>query len=62
MNNSNTTYDYLQEKIRIASVEQNRKSTLLMNLMFPKDDHPRTPPHFDDNFDDNSDDNSDDNM
>ena len=54
MNNSNTTCDYLQEKIRIASVEQNRKSTLLMNLMFPKDDHhSRTPPHSDDNSDDN---------
>ena len=38
MNKSNTTCDYLQEKIRIATDEQHRKSTLLMNLMFPRDD------------------------
>ena len=39
--------DYLQEKItRIASDEQHRKSTLLMNLMFPR--------HHDPSFKDNT--------
>ena len=33
----------------------NRKSTLMMNLMFSQED-PRTPPKFDDSSDDNSDD------
>ena len=51
MNKSNTTCDYLQEKIRIASDEQHRKSTLLMILMFPKDDrHSKATCTADDNF------------
>ena len=55
MNNFNNTNDYLQEKIRIATVEMNRKSTLLMNLMFSKPDSPTTLPIYD-SSDDNSDD------
>ena len=45
-----------RKKIRIASVEQNRMSTLLINLMIPKEDPHRTPLNFDDSSDDNSDD------
>ena len=61
MNNFNTTNDYLQEKIRISTAEMNRKSTLLMNLMFSKPDSPTTLPIYDSSDDNsNNDDNSDD--
>ena len=56
MNKFNITNDYLQEKIRFATAEMHRNSTLLMNLMFTEPEIPTTSPISlsDDNSDDSS--------